>query len=132
MLDAEGVHGVADRKGALRLVVAADAEVVVSDVRQVVPEPQGLIERHRVVDLAVEENVVARRLEAQRVSHRAAWYRGVQVWRVIGTAAERVDEKRALVLDQRAAEAEAVVNVLFGTPRRYEWAASAQAIVAHQ
>ena len=66
------------------------------------------------------------------MSHRAAWHGGVQVWRVVGTDAERVDEERALVLNHRAAEAEAVVDVLFGAPDRHERAAAAQAIVAHQ
>ena len=59
------------RVGALGLVVAADAEVVVGDPGQVVGEAERLIERERVVHLPVDEQVVARRLEAQRQGLRA-------------------------------------------------------------
>ena len=67
MLRADVVGPVLVRVGALRLVVAADAEVVVREARQVVAEPQRLVERERVVHLAVDEQVVARRLQLQRV-----------------------------------------------------------------
>ena len=45
---------------ALRLVVAADAEIVAREPAHVVAEPQRLIERQRIIQLAVDVNRLSR------------------------------------------------------------------------
>ena len=131
VLDARGVDLIVIRVRALRLVVAADAEIVVRGPRQVIAEPQCLIERHRVVHLTVDEQIVAGRFQVQGVRQRAAGQRRVQIGRLVRIDPEYVDIERALVLDQRPAEPEAVVDVLLRSLNRDERAAAAPSAVAH-
>ena len=55
----------------------------------------------------------------------------VQVGGVVRVDAEDAEIERALVLEQRAAQAEAVDGILLRTPDRHERAAAAQRVVAH-
>ena len=66
MLDARRLRGGVRREGALGLVVTADTRVLVAEVYGVVAEADRLIEGERVIELAVDKNVVARRFQIER------------------------------------------------------------------
>ncbi len=132
MLHADGVHLRCRSNTRDRAVVAAHAKVVVRDVGQVVAEAERLIERDGVVEHAVHEHIVARRLQIQRARDGAGRHHRVQVRRVVRVDAEDVQEERALLLDDRAAEAEAVVDVLLGASHRHERTRARERTVAHQ
>ena len=107
------------------------AGVLVREMRRVVAEAECLIERHRVIELAVDEHDVARRPQVEGVRERAGRRGGIQVGRVVRLRAEHVDVERRLVLDQAPAGAAAEVDVPLGSPHRHERAAPAQRVVAH-
>src|SRR5439155_15761525 len=109
MLDPDVVHAVLGGVRMFGLVVAADAQVVVRETGQVIREAQRLIERDRIVQLPVDKEVVAGRLEGQRFRARSGGQRDIQVRCVVRVHAEQVDVEGAFVLDQRSAQAEAVV-----------------------
>ena len=129
VLPPQVVHAVLVRVRPLRFVVAADAEVAVREPGQVVGKAQRLIERERVVHLTIDKEVVVRRSEPQCPCLRAIGQRHIQVGCVVGVDAKHVEVERALVPDEPAAHAEAVVEILFGAPGRHERAAAAQRVV---
>src|SRR3989475_6744775 len=96
MLDADVVGAVFVRECPLGAVVAADAEVLVRKAREVVPDPQRLVERERVVHLPVHEQVVAWSRQLQRLGAGAGREDRVEVRRVVSIRAEYKQAKRAL------------------------------------
>ena len=120
------MHTVLGRVRALRLVVPADAQIVVGEPREVVCEPERLIERDRVIDLPVDEQVVFRRLDRQRLGQRSVRQRHVQVRRIVRGRAEHVHVEGALLVDQRPAQTEPIIEISFRTLDRHERAAAAQ------
>ena len=65
MLHARGLRCVVVRECAFGLVVAADARVLVGEMRRVIAEPQRLVEGDCVIELPVREEDVARRRRHQ-------------------------------------------------------------------
>ena len=84
MLDARRLRGGVRREGALGLVVTADTRVLVAEVYGVVAEADRLIEGERVIELAVDKNVVARRFQIERACRESH----VEMWRVTTACAD--------------------------------------------
>ena len=120
MLHADVVRAILVRVRALRFVVAADAEVFVREAAEVVAEAQRLVERDRVVHLAVHEQVLARGSQFQRLGLRAGGQHRVEVRRVVRIHPEDEQAERALVLDERAVQAAAKVGVALRSSRADE------------
>src|SRR6476619_527192 len=77
MLHAEIVRDVADGKRPFGFVVPTDALVVAREAAHVVAEPQRLIERQRIIELAVHVLVIARCLHTERVRQRSSRQRRI-------------------------------------------------------
>ena len=113
-------------------VVGADSEVAIVAAVHGVPEPQRLIERERVVDLAAQIDVVAWRSQAQRFRSVALRSDDVDVGRVVRALAIGEEVERALLADERAAEAEVVGTKLFRPLARRKRTACARGAVAQR
>src|SRR5262249_29213089 len=90
VLDARRLRGVVRRERALGLVVASDAGVLVIEVPGVVAEAKRLIEGERVIELAVDKDVVTRRLQVERTGNRTGREGNPEVRRVVRRVAEHV------------------------------------------